>query len=131
MPSLTSAEVAGENNEINYNIISFSSIRGNCSVQSPSHSTLFFQIPTCLWSHKCLAEHVCNINETNDKYLFRFLRPTQIVEQSSHTSCRPEFPRDTFAFRCCHGMATSPCELSCTAAPTSHEQFVQSLIKEH
>ena len=55
----------------------------------------------------CLPGYLLNNIETNDKYLFRFLRQTQMVEQSSHTSCRPEFPRDMFAFRCCHGMATS------------------------
>ena len=61
---------------------------------------------------------------------FRFLRQTQILEQSSHTSCCPEFPRDMFAFRCCHGMVTSPCELSCMAVLTSHDPFLKFLIKE-
>ena len=61
---------------------------------------------------------------------FRFLRQIQIVEQSSHTSCPPEFPRDMFAFRCCHGTVTSPCELSCIAVLTSRDPFVKILTIE-
>ena len=65
-----------------------------------------YNIPLSLY--ECLPGYLLNNIETNDKYLFRFLRQTQMVEQSSHTSCRPEFLRDIFAFRCCHGMVTSP-----------------------
>ena len=61
---------------------------------------------------------------------FRILRQTQMVEQSSHTSCHPEFPRDMFAFWCCHGTTTSPWELSCMAVLTIHDPFLKFLIKE-
>ena len=40
VPSFTSEVVAGENNETNYKIISFSAMGGDWVVQSPSHPTL-------------------------------------------------------------------------------------------
>ena len=109
VPSLNPEIVAGENNEIHFKIIRCSATGGNCSVHSlplPSHSSPPLD-SLLLRLYECLPGYLFNNIETNDKYIFRYLRQTQMVEQSSHTSCRPEFPRDMFAFRCCHGMATS------------------------
>ena len=116
MPSLNPEIEAVENNEMNFMIIRFSATEGNCSVHSLS---LSFSLPLpshvsppqdsiLLRLYECLPGYLLNNIETNEKYLFRFLRQTQMVEQSSHTSCRPEFPRDMFAFRCCHGIGIFP-----------------------
>ena len=64
-PSLTSEVVAGQNDKINYQILIFGAMRGNCSVQSSSHPIPLLWIPTC-WGYI----HVHD-NETNDKYLFQ------------------------------------------------------------
>ena len=113
MPSLNPEIEAGENNEMDFMIIRFSATKGNCSVHSLSLSLSLLshssppQDSILLRLYECLPGYLFNNIETNDKYIFRFLRQTQMVEQSSHTSCRPEFPRDMFAFRCCHGTTTS------------------------
>ena len=59
VPSLPFEVEGGENNEINYKIISFSAIGGNCSVQSlPSHSPPLDS--RLLRLHLCLPEHFYN-----------------------------------------------------------------------
>ena len=47
VPSLISEVAAGQNNKINYQIISFGAMGGNCSVQSSSHPTPLPWIPAC------------------------------------------------------------------------------------
>ena len=109
------------NNEINYKIISFGATGGKCSVHSPTHLTRLLWIPAC-WGHRNVYKNIFKtIMKQTTTIFFRFLRQTRIVEQSSHTSCRLGFPLDMFAFRCCHGMATFPWELSCMVVLTSYD----------
>ena len=108
VPSLTSEVVAGESNEINYMSLSFSAIAGNCSVQHNSHPTLLLWIPASLGYLNLYQSTFTTIMKQITNIFFRILPQTRIVEQSSLTSCRPEFLLDMFAFRCCHGMTTSP-----------------------
>ena len=106
---------------INYKIISFGAMGGNCSVQSPCHHCLLLWIPAC-WGYKNVYQNTyTTMLKQMKKLFFRFLRQTQIVEQSSHTSCRPIFPVDMFASRWCHGITTSPCELRCMAVLTNQK----------
>ena len=100
---------------INYKIISFGVMWGNCSVQCPCHHCLLLWIPAC-WGYKNVYQNTyTRMFKQMTNLFFRFLLQTQIVEQSSHMSCRPIFPVDMFASRWCHGITTSPCELRCMA----------------
>ena len=64
-PSFTSELVAGQNDKINYQILSFGAMGGNCSDQ-------FFSHPTCLpWIPACWGYIHVHDNETNDIYLFQ------------------------------------------------------------
>ena len=47
VPSLKSEVAAGQNNKINYQILRFGAMGGNCSVQSFSHRNPLLWIPAC------------------------------------------------------------------------------------
>ena len=129
-PPLPLKSVAGENNKMNCMILSFSAIGGNCSVQSASHPTLLLWISACWGYINIYQSTFTTIMKQITNTFFRFLRQTQTVKQSSHTCCRPEFPLNMFAFRRCHGMATSLWELSSMAALTSLDPFVKRNNRE-